>query len=152
MSRKYETPEQISWGLKCPFKAGVVKERQGPGGKYLSYIDARDVMVRLDEVAGPDGWQSRMHDCGGEVVCELSVRYGSQWITKSDGAGQTGIEGEKGQFSDAFKRAAVHHGVGRYLYYDKMSDMTPEQYEARVAFPKKQDSDRDEWLDEYDSK
>lgn len=35
----------------------------------------------------------------------------------SNGAGETQVEGEKGKFSDAFKRAAVLWGVGRYLYY-----------------------------------
>jgi hypothetical protein len=38
------------------------------------------------------------------------------WIWKSDGAGATDVEGEKGMLSDALKRAAVRWGVGRYLY------------------------------------
>lgn len=37
-------------------------------------------------------------------------------VTKSDGAGDTQVEGDKGAISDAFKRAAVKFGVGRYLY------------------------------------
>ena len=39
-----------------------------------------------------------------------------EWVWKSNGAGQSDIEAEKGQFSDAFKRAAVLWGIGRYLY------------------------------------
>ena len=35
---------------------------------------------------------------------------------KSDGAGETDYEGEKGSYSDSFKRACVKWGVGRYLY------------------------------------
>ena len=39
-----------------------------------------------------------------------------RWVWKSDGAGATDFEGAKGAFSDSFKRAAVHWGIGRYLY------------------------------------
>ena len=35
---------------------------------------------------------------------------------KADGAGDTAVEADKGALSDAFKRAAVRWGVGRYLY------------------------------------
>ena len=38
------------------------------------------------------------------------------WITRAGGAGDTDIEAEKGALSDAFKRAAVLFGIGRYLY------------------------------------
>ena len=38
------------------------------------------------------------------------------WVAKADGAGDTAHEAEKGGISDAFKRAAVQWGVGRYLY------------------------------------
>jgi hypothetical protein len=99
-----------------PFDKSEEKQRQGPGGKMLTYIDARAVMRRLDEVVGTAGWQTKMVAIGSEVACELSIKFGDEWITKTDGAGETSMEGEKGQFSDAFKRAAVHFGIGRYLY------------------------------------
>lgn len=102
--------------LCAPFPKGEEKVRKGPGGKMLTYIDARAVMHRLDETVGPDHWQSKMVQINGNVACELSILYAHEWITKTDGAGETDIEGEKGSFSDAFKRAAVHHGIGRYLY------------------------------------
>tara|TARA_Y100001951_G_C11266333_1_gene255785 strand:+ start:632 stop:1159 length:528 start_codon:yes stop_codon:yes gene_type:complete len=112
-----QTPAQILWALKRPFDEKQLKQRPGPGNKTLTYIDARAVQNRLDAVLGIDGWQTRFTDAAGSAVCELSIRIGERWITKSDGAGETSIEGEKGQFSDAFKRAAVHFGVGRYLYH-----------------------------------
>ena len=55
----------------------------------------------------------------------MDYANGGVWITKTDGAGETDIEGEKGAFSDAFKRAAVHHGVARYLYDDKPGKAKP---------------------------
>jgi len=86
----------------------------------LAYIDARAVMYRLDSVCGIDGWQdSYVESPTGRIICSLSLRFDDEWITKSDGAGSTGVEGEKGAISDAFKRAAVKFGIGRYLYYIK---------------------------------
>lgn len=83
----------------------------------LAYLDARDVMDRLDAVCGPANWQSHFDETAkGRVICRLSIRIGDEWITKSDGAGDTAVEGEKGGISDALKRAAVSWGVGRYLY------------------------------------
>lgn len=82
----------------------------------LAYIDARDVMKRLDEVCGVTGWQCRYTHANGKTICEIGIKCGHEWIWKADGAGDTDIEAEKGAISDAFKRSAVKWGVGRYLY------------------------------------
>src|SRR5690606_2514337 len=82
-------------------------------GIALAYINARDAMKRLDDVMGLD-WQCRYPF---EGCCEIGLKIGDQWVWRSNGAGETDIEGEKGRYSDAFKRAAVMWGVGRYLYY-----------------------------------
>ena len=82
----------------------------------LAYIDARDVMNRLDECIGPENWQDAYHQADGRTFCRISIRIGDEWVSKSDGAGDTQVEGEKGAISDAFKRAAVKWGIGRYLY------------------------------------
>lgn len=110
--------------LTRPFKVNLVKWRVGnrtkdkKKGNMLAYIDARDVMQRLDQVVGPAGWQSTITSTTtGTNVCELSLFIDGQWIKKSDGAGMTQVEGEKGGISDALKRAAVNWGIGRYLYY-----------------------------------
>lgn len=90
--------------------------RDGSKAMALAYIDARDVMDRLDEICGPDGWQDRYEFSGPRTICYLSIRIGDEWVTKADGAGDTAVEAEKGAISDAFKRAAVKWGIGRYLY------------------------------------
>jgi hypothetical protein len=83
----------------------------------LAYLDARDVMDRFDEAVGPANWQdSYVETVKGRVICTIAVRVGEEWVSKSDGAGDTAVEGDKGGISDAFKRAAVKWGVGRYLY------------------------------------
>ena len=96
--------------------ANEIKWRQGPGGKELAYVDARYVMDTLDEAVGPDNWK-RLHAMeGSKVACGIAVRIDGEWIEKWDGAGETDIEGEKGSFSDSFKRAAVNWGIARDLY------------------------------------
>lgn len=112
--------------LSLPFPRADVHWRvQGKpyerDGKYsamaLAYLDARDVMDRLDDVCGPENWQSLYDETTkGRIICRLSIRVNGDWITKSDGAGDTDVEGEKGALSDAMKRAAVPWGIGRYLY------------------------------------
>lgn len=88
----------------------------GTAAMALAYIDARDVMNRLDDVLGPEGWQCRYPHANGKTVCEIGIRVGEEWVWKADGAGDSDIEAEKGALSDAFKRAAVRWGIGRYLY------------------------------------
>ena len=126
--------------LAAPFSPDAISWRVGSTnqdktkGLALAYLDARDVMDRLDLVCGPDGWQNRYSHVGGITVCELGVRVQvpgykadetmaltlvepERWIWKADGAGASDIEAEKGALSDAFKRAAVRFGIGRYLYH-----------------------------------
>lgn len=109
----------ISEMLKEPFDAKAIRWRVGATTKdnskgiALAYIDARDVMNRFDQVVG-SLWQCRYP---GEGLCEIGLKIDGEWIWRANGAGETAVEGEKGQYSDAFKRAAVLWGVGRYLYY-----------------------------------
>lgn len=85
--------------------------------QMLVYIDSRDVQDRLDEVCKLCGsfWENDFKEVCGRLVCRLTI--GS--LTRSDGAGDTDFEAEKGGLSDALKRAAVLFGVGRYLYNAK---------------------------------
>lgn len=121
--------EAVSWRAQSLSKLG-------DKAMALAYIDARDVMNRLDEVCGPLGWQdSYVETASGRVICTLSIadmdnQGKTVWIAKSDGAGSTDVEGDKGGISDAFKRAAVKWGIGRYLY-DLDAPWVPcESYEA----------------------
>ena len=96
-------------------------------GKALvaPYVTNRAVQQRLDEVCGPANWCNQYKEgpasgviCGISVLVEFELAGGTapQWVTKWDGAENTDIEPVKGGLSDSMRRAAVHWGIGRYLY------------------------------------
>lgn len=117
--------EKTIWEkLAEPTPREEIKWREGPKGRMLAYVDARWVMDRLDTVCGPANWQARYDWSDGKrICCSIGIRlfdpeHGTdEWIWKANGAGETDIEGEKGAFSDAFKRAAVLFGIARDLYH-----------------------------------
>lgn len=112
--------------------------RDKTSGLALAYIDSRDVQDRLDEVCGTENWQSEHFDCGGgKLGCRIGIRLNpeSDWVWKSDGAGDTKVEAEKGAFSGAFKRSAVAWGVGRYLYEISNPWMPLDEYKKIVGDP-----------------
>ena len=114
--KKDAVAEAILQQLKDPFDPNLIKFRP-TGGRAAAYIDARDVMKRLDTVMGTENWRDKYISVEGGFVCELSLRINGEWIAKSNGANNTKVEPVKGGISSAFKRAAVNWGVGRYLYY-----------------------------------
>lgn len=103
-------PEAIHWRAQT-------LTQDGTKALALAYIDARDVMDRLDSVVGPENWTDTYEETPkGRLLCRLSLCINDTWIMKSDGAGDTDVEGDKGAISDALKRAGVKWGIGRYLY------------------------------------
>jgi hypothetical protein len=116
------TPETLL-ALHAPTPESARKQRQGPGGKPLTYVDARYVMQVLDSEVVPGNWQDEYQlGAGGKVSCRIGIYVDDRgWVWKGDGAGATDIEGDKGSFSDAFKRAAVKWGIARDLYDEKPS-------------------------------
>jgi len=102
-------------------------EEGSKGGK--AFITARSVMERLDGVAGPENWSSTyrtVHEATGVIECTLEIHgvtkcdvgYPNNEIGATTKAGTALGSGEpfKDAYSDALKRAAVHWGIGRYLY------------------------------------
>lgn len=104
-------PDTISWRIGAT-------NRDKTRGLALAYIDARDVMNRLDEVLGIWGWKSEHVIVGDRTMCRLSILNPDtgEWVSRTDGAGDSDVEAEKGAFSASLKRSAVAFGIGRYLY------------------------------------
>ena len=84
----------------------------------LAYKDARVDMKRLTDVYGVDGWQKKYDLIDGKIFCSVGIwsEKSKSWIWKQDVGTESNTEKEKGQASDAFKRACFNFGIGIELY------------------------------------
>jgi hypothetical protein len=101
---KIQARNKFGWD-KCPKSVSCV-----------AYVDARQVQDKLDEVVGPANWQNKFQTIDGHLYCSIGIRVNGEWVWKEDIGTESDYEKDKGQASDAFKRAAVHWGIGRFLY------------------------------------
>jgi hypothetical protein len=115
---------------QMPFKWRVQSTSEY-GSNCVAYIDARDVQDILDDVVGAANWQVKYEEykgnlfasiginCEADVLQKVSGLYITEktgWVWKSDCGTESQVEKQKGEASDAFKRAAVMWGVARFLY------------------------------------
>ena len=109
-------------------RVGTAKN-ESKGISLLLYIDARAAMEILDESLGPYNWKREHFDLGGRLYCALSIynKENNEWIPKCDVGTESNTEKEKGQASDAFKRACVNAGIGRELYTAPLIWVTPDK-------------------------
>ena len=91
---------------------------RGGYATILAYKDARVDMNRLDAVYGVEGWTNTYEVINGNLFCSISVWSDNmkQWVSKQNVGTESQAEKEKGQASDAFKRAGFCLGIGRELY------------------------------------
>jgi hypothetical protein len=107
----------------------------------VAYLEPRDVAQVLDDVFGSDGWQDEYYEIQNSIYCKVGIwsNKRNQFIWKSD-AGECKRDyliasylqtdnskryklhnelenASKTQATDAFKRACVKHGIGRFQYY-----------------------------------
>jgi hypothetical protein len=174
MTAKAETPadladrqaRRIMRKLAAPFEPTEIKFRAGVTSKdktkalAFAFIDARNVMDRLDSVVGCHNWQdSYLHLGDGTVLCTLSIRINGEWIAKQ-GVGAPSDQKEadnraKAALSEALKLAAIKWGIGRFLYampkvwvaYDEQRQQLSEKPQIPAwALPSKMPMDGDELL------
>lgn len=88
------------------------------GCQLLLYKDARCDMAILDEAFGEMNWQRSHEFKNGRNYCTVSVYdpERKEWISREDIGTPSNTEQQKGEASDAFKRACVNFGIGRELY------------------------------------
>lgn len=115
---------------EIPFKWRVQSSNQY-GAKCVAYIDSRDVQDILDEVCEPQNWQVVYEEHKGNLFAKIGLKIGSEWVWKSDCGTESNIEKQKGESSDAFKRAAVMWGVGRFLYSKEIVTLTVKQKDGK---------------------
>lgn len=116
---------------KIPYKWKPQSQSKSSGKwSCVAYIDARDVMDLLDKVCGVENWQKKFYQVKNTMCCSIGIKIGDEWIWKDDGGSESDYEKEKGEVSDAFKRAGVNWGIGRFLYDMDIKWLTNEEYEA----------------------
>lgn len=100
-------------GKSCRDTRDAAKHHQ------FSYVDARAVAERLDEVLTPEGWNFTCSVIPGSDVVKGVLTIGSS-VREDHGYPNSERDDEpiKAATSDALKRCAVLFGVGRHLYED----------------------------------
>ena len=95
-----------------------VQSSNEKGCSLLLYKDARVDMRILDEIFGINGWQRTHEVINGNLFCNIDIwdQEKKCWVRKQDVGIESKAEAEKGQASDAFKRAGFNIGIGRELY------------------------------------
>ena len=100
-----------------------VQQVKENGLVLLLYKDARVDMNILDEAVGSSNWQNRFYEHKGILFCSLGINTNfekpelpDRWVWKDDAGVESNTEAEKGNASDARKRAGFAWGIGRELY------------------------------------
>ena len=88
------------------------------GVTMLLYKNARVDRQMLDETFGQTNWQCRYSEHKGNLFCSIGVYDPDkkEWVWKEDCGTESQTEKEKGEASDAFKRAGFRWGIGIELY------------------------------------
>lgn len=90
--------------------------KNGGSLSLLLYKTARTDAALLDETVGMFNWQTDYKMLDGKLYCGIGVKSGESWIWKWNVGTESNMEAEKGQASDAFKRAGFTWGLGAELY------------------------------------
>jgi hypothetical protein len=100
-----------------------VQQVKDKGLVLLLYKDARVDMNILDETVGSANWQNKFYEHKGILFCSLGINTNyeipgspDRWVWKDDAGVESNTEAEKGNASDARKRAGFAWGIGRELY------------------------------------
>lgn len=112
------------------------KDWQGrPYAMFLLYKDARVDQRMLDREVGEMNWQRKHEMIEGKLYCTVSIwdSEKNQWVGKQDVGVESNTEKEKGQASDAFKRACFNWGIGRELYTSPTIKVSLEKGEYKEA-------------------
>lgn len=84
--------------------------------KLLLYKTARTDAALLDETYGEKRWQNDFQTIDGILYGGIGIKFDDEWIWRWDCGTESNMEAEKGQASDAFKRAGFKWGLGAELY------------------------------------
>jgi hypothetical protein len=115
-----QRPGAAKWDHKDACQGKACRQTRDPEAHVqFSYVDARAVAQRLDDVLTPEGWDFTCSTIPGSDVVKGTLRIGDN-IREDHGYPNSERDEEpiKAATSDALKRCAVMFGVGRHLYED----------------------------------
>ena len=111
---------------------------EGKGVSLLLYKTARVDMDILDETYGAGAWQDDYKEIKGVLYCGIAV----DGVWKWDCGVESNAAAEKGEASDAFKRAGFRWGIGRELYSAPFIWIPEGKFETKMVKGKKVPKDR----------
>lgn len=93
----------------------------GSGVELLLYKTSRTDMCILDETVGNENWQCEFYEQKGTLFCKVGILVSRadglcEWVWKDNAGSPSNMEAQKGEASDALKRAGSTWGIGRELY------------------------------------
>ena len=120
---------------EMPFKWRVQSQNEY-NAQVVAYVDSRQVQDKLDEVVGPENWQSDYKVINDNMYAGVAIWTENKgWVWKWDCGVESNTEKEKGEASDAFKRAAVKWGVGRFLYAMPLQKVKVKKHTNGKTYP-----------------
>jgi hypothetical protein len=132
-----QRPGAATWEHRESCQKQRCRETRDPA-KHIqfSYVDARDVAQRLDEVVTPAGWDFTSTVLPGTEVVHGRLVVGGA-VREDYGYPNSDRDEEpiKAAASDALKRCAVLFGIGRHLYGDNKPGQRPAPRPTAVARP-----------------
>jgi hypothetical protein len=132
MSELKEIQDKLK--VEIPFKWRVQSfSKHKPSATCVAYIDSRDVQDILDESCL---WSDRYYSEGGLLFCEITIYADGREYKRTDTGSESNVDKQKGHSSDAFKRAAVKFGVGRFLYSKKIQYVKADVVKTSNNYPK----------------
>lgn len=118
-----QRPGAATWDHKASCQGPKCRDtRLATHHMQFSYVDARAVMQRLDDVLSPSGWDFTSTVIPGTDIVRGELTIGG--VVRVDYGYPNSDQDEepvKAASSDALKRCAVMFGIGRHLYSDNTS-------------------------------
>jgi len=126
---------------ELPYKWRVQSVKYGKA-TCVAYIDARDCMDLLDKVVGVGNWKKSYYSADGLLFCRVEIYNGNEWVWQDDTGSESNVEKDKGHASDAFKRACVGFGIGRFLYRLPIQTLQAKKHTNGREYPYSPEKDK----------
>lgn len=123
--------ENLKKPIPCKWRVQSFSKKK-PQATCVSYIDSRQVQDVLDDNCV---WSDRYYSEGGLLFCEITIYADGREYKRSDTGSESNVDKQKGHSSDAFKRAAVKFGVGRFLYDMDMKYLKADKIKDASNYP-----------------